>query len=531
MAARTALLILAALGLAWLPACVQNDGTRFNPIKDMTTVSDDEERELGLAFDRELRKKVVVIEDPVVAGFINDLGQEIVRTIEPQPFIYRFRVIEDPSLNAFAVPGGYVYFHSGTLLAAGSVDELAGVMAHEIAHVKAHHYARMRKKTQIPDLLVGLAGMAAAVATKEPGVLVAAQAANVAVKLKFSREFENEADQLGSIFMTRAGFDPAAITRFFERIVREEKRYPDNIPPYLFSHPDVEDRIESVTLQAEELRPTRLADPRFNEALHDAQARLAYLVETRRSSVPPHAPPADPTKTDPLLDEAARLAAQGKPDEALVLLARAEALEPNDPRVPYQIGELLAAQGRQRQAAEAYRRTIRLDPTRALVFYKLGLCLEAAGDRHSAVHAYEQASERAGESSVLRERAEWQIETLVFPVLTETGFADGAEGEGEGDTPLGHGQEVFPPGASRVAWWARLHPRYGAYAERMTVRWIAPNGAVVRETPVERRSRSYVVSVLELPASGAAETGKWTAEARFEDEVLARQSFRIQAPR
>ena len=173
MATRTALLTLATLALACLAGCVQDDGTRFNPIKDMTSVSDDEERELGLQFDRELRKKVVVIEDPVVAGFINDLGQEIVRTIEPQPFIYRFRVIQDESLNAFAVPGGYVYFHSGTLLAAGSIDELAGVMGHEIAHVKAHHYARMQKKSQIPDLLVGLAGMAAAVAAEEPGILVA----------------------------------------------------------------------------------------------------------------------------------------------------------------------------------------------------------------------------------------------------------------------------------------------------------------------------------------------------------------------
>ncbi|MBW1686117.1 MAG: M48 family metalloprotease [Deltaproteobacteria bacterium] len=528
MAARSALLILAALALACLPACVQDDGTRFNPIKDMTTVSDDEERELGLEFDRELRKKVTVIEDPVVAGFINDLGQEIVRTIEPQPFIYRFRVIQDPSLNAFAVPGGYVYFHSGTLLAAGSIDELAGVMSHEIAHVKAHHYARMQKKSQIPDLLVGLAGMAAAVATGEPGIMVAAQAANVAVKLKFSREFENESDRLGSIFMTRAGFDPAGITRFFEHIVREQKRHPHNIPPYLFSHPDVEDRIETVTLQAQKLRPTRVADPRFNEALYDAQARLAYLIETGRTSVPPHTPPPDLAKTEPLLAEAALLADDGRTDEALLLLTRAEAVEPGDPRVPFQIGELLAAQGRPRQAAEAYRRTIRLDPTRALVFYKLGLCLEAIGDRHSAVHAYEQASQRAGNSSVLRERAEWQIETLVFPMLLEAGFADGAEDEG--DTPLGRSREAFAPGVSRVAWWARLHSRYGAYVDRMSVRWIAPSGAVVQETPVERRSRSYIGSVLELSGPDAMETGEWTVEARFEDDVVAQHSFRIQGP-
>jgi len=524
MAARAAFLSLLIALLA--PACVQRDGSRFNPVKDMTTVSEDEERELGLAFDEELRKHVVVIEDPVVAGFINDLGQDIVRQIEPQPFIYRFRVIQDPSLNAFAVPGGYVYFHSGTLLAAGNVDELAGVMAHEIAHVKAHHYARMRQKTQIPDLLVGLAGMAAAVATQEPGILVASQAANVAVQLRFSREFENEADRLGGIFMTRAGFDPAGITRFFERLLRVKERQPQNVPPYLFSHPDVEDRITSVRLQAEKLRPTRAPDPGLDDTLHDAQARLAYLLDTGRTSVPPPAAPEDPHRLDAHLQAAENLAQEGRRDEALLLLARAEALEPNDPRAPYQIGDLLASQGRHREAIDAYRRTVRLDPTRALVFYKLGVAHEALGERHSAVAAYEQASRRAGPTSALRKRADWQIETLIFPVLLEVGFADGARDAGE--TPLGRSLSSVPPEAAQVAWWARLDPRYDNYPKRLRLRWIDPEGAVV-ESAVDELGGSCIGAVLALPSTAAA--GEWTAEVRFEDDVLDRHSLQVQRAR
>jgi predicted Zn-dependent protease len=134
--------------VAWVAAfgCIQDDGSRFNPIEFVSPrMDEDDERRIGMEFDRELHKQVNIIHDPVVAGFLNDLGQSIAETIEPQPFIYRFRVVEAPSLNAFAVPGGYVYFHSGTLLAAGSVDELAGVMGHEIAHVKARHVARMAR--------------------------------------------------------------------------------------------------------------------------------------------------------------------------------------------------------------------------------------------------------------------------------------------------------------------------------------------------------------------------------------------------
>jgi predicted Zn-dependent protease len=132
-------------------ACVQNDGTRFNPIEAYTDVSIEQEREMGAEFDRLIRDHILLIDDPVVLGFVNDLGYTIVRKIEPQPFIYHFRVIVDPTLNAFAVPGGYIYLHSGTILQSGSLHELAGVVAHEIGHVKGRHYARMREKAAIPD--------------------------------------------------------------------------------------------------------------------------------------------------------------------------------------------------------------------------------------------------------------------------------------------------------------------------------------------------------------------------------------------
>jgi len=514
-----------------LLACVQDDGSRFNPIAAITSISEEKEREIGFEFDQEIRKQVKVIEDPVVAGFINDLGQEIVRTLEPQPFIYRFRIIDADSLNAFAVPGGYIYFHSETVLAAGSIEELAGVMGHEIAHVKGHHYARMRKKSQIPDILIGLAGLAAAIATNEPGALIATQAANQAIKLKFSREFENEADKYGSIFVTRAGWDAAAITRFFERILLETERYPNNIPPYLFSHPEVADRIDSVRHEAESLHPTRVPDPRFARELIEVQARLAYLRDTGRDTVPPPDRIGDTNRTDAMLEEARRLVTEDGHDEALVVLARAEAYDPRDPRVAYNIGELLAHQGRHRRALEAYRRTIRLDPTRALVFYKMGRSYEAVEDRHSAVHAYEQASTRAGESSTLRKRADWRIETLIFPVLLDTGFADGAGQVADADTPLGHTVEVFETGTTQLVWWGQISDRYASYPKHMNVRWHHPNGQLVAQTEVDEYEMRYVGSVLELEAGETGIEGEWSVEVRYREELLERRAFEVQRSR
>jgi predicted Zn-dependent protease len=526
MAARSIRLALPLLlSLAATLGCVQDDGTRFNPIRDITTVSDDDERQLGMDFDRELGKHLRVIYDPVVAGYLNDLGQRIVRNIEPQPFIYRFRVIDDPSLNAFAVPGGYIYFHSGTLLAAGSVDELAGVMGHEIAHVKARHYARMQKASQFPDILAGIAGMAAAVATGQPGILVATQAANVAMKLHFSREYENEADELGTIFMSRAGYQPAAITRFFERILAQKRAMPDRIPPYLFTHPEVEARIAAVTAQAEKLRPTTELEPGSDAELREAQTRLAQLIDARRVTLP--GPPSpDPALSDGLLAEAERLVAAGQQDAALLQLARAETNEPDDPRVPFRVGELLAAQGRHVEAIQAYRRTVRLDPTRALVFFKLGLAYRAIGERHRAVYAFEQASLRAGTGNVLQRRADWEVEKLTFTIVPESGVAEGDVLDSE-ERPVPHPGASFAVGTRQIGWWARLSSRFLPYGDQIRVRWLAPDGRVVQDEKARRPRRPYIGSMLEFDAAGAAPAGTWTVEARLDDDVIDSQRFEI----
>jgi predicted Zn-dependent protease len=525
-AGTTRLALRALLCAAALAGCVQDDGSRFNPIRDLTTVSDDEERRLGMEFDRELQKHVRVIYDPPVAGFLNDLGQQIVRQIEPQPFIYRFRVIDDPQLNAFAVPGGYVYFHSGTLLAAGSVDELAGVMGHEIAHVKARHYARMQKASQLPDLLAGIAGMAAAVAAREPGILVATQAANVAMKLHFSREFENEADELGTIFMARAGFAPAAITRFFERILAEKRATPDRIPPYLFTHPDVEARIAAVKAQAEQLRPASEAAPSEDRELREVQARLAQLIDARRASLP-GPPPPDPARGDAALAEADRLAGAGELDAALVALARAEAEEPGDPRLSFRVGELLAEQGRTAEAAEAWRRTLHLDPTRALVFFKLGLAYRELGERHRAVYAFEQASLRAGPGNVLQRRADWEAEKLTFTIVPESGITEG-EAFVDAAVPPGGAEPSFAGATQSIRWWARLGEHFAPYADRVRVRWLAPDGRLVQDEKARRPRKPYVTSTVVLEDLESAPPGRWTVEAHIDDDVIDRRTFRLE---
>jgi len=518
-------LTLAAAAAFGLATCSHGDGTRFNPLDLVVpSISEDDERQLGMQFDREIQKVVPVIHDLVVTDFMNELGQALVSQIEPQPFIYRFRVIDAPTLNAFAVPGGYIYFHSGTILSVSSVAELAGVMGHEIVHIKQHHYARMRERSQIPDLLVGLAGMAVAIAADEPGIMVASQAANVAMKLRYSRENESEADEFGSVFMVRAGYDPKGATRFFERILEEEKRYPDYIPPYLFSHPNVEKRIEAIEIAAESLRPTRKPDPSLEEFLPVVQARLANLIDANRSSLPTATPSLDRVSADPALAEAEALAETGDIDAALLRLGRAQAANPGDPRIPFQVGELLFDAERYAEAAASYRRTLRLDASRARVFFKLGLAYKEIGERHRAVYAFEQAALRAGETSVLRKHAEWEALKLTFTIVPNAGFADGSEGD-DGDTPVGIAREEFLEGDRRMAWWASVNPRFRSYVRSFVLRWTAPDGRVVQEDAVDKYPGLFIGSILEI--EGGATVGKWTAELLLPDASVDRRTVAV----
>jgi predicted Zn-dependent protease len=530
VAAGRALGLFAVLLCAVLAtACVRDSGgkDRFDPVKKMAGLDDDEERELGYQVDREIEKQVGFVEDPLVVGFLNDLGQTIVARTEPQPFIYRFRVIENPELNAFAVPGGYVYFHSGTLLGAGSVDELAGVMAHEIGHVKGHHVARMREKAAIPSLLATLAGLGATVASGEAAPLLIAQGVNQALQLKFSREFEAEADQVGMVFMSRAGFDPRGMARFFERIVQAQDRGGIEIPPYLYSHPDVKDRIAVVDQTAATLRVTGERPPGLERELVAAQTRLALLVKSRRPTLPSAARPADLATTDPLLAEAERLAAAGDREAALVVLSRAEDAEPNDPRVSFRRGELLEEAGRRDQAIAAWRRTLALDPTRAQVLYRMGLACKARGDRHRAVFYLEQAARRFGAGSEMQKKAEREVEKLTFRVLESAGLADGADSRGA-DTVAGFSREEFTLADGRALWWGTVHPRYQdkRQLEKLRVRWIAPGGDVALDQAARRTDRSHVTAELGF-ADVKAAPGGWRVEAVFEGDVVDAREFRI----
>ncbi len=203
----------------------------------------EEERRLGEDFAHEVKREVVLLADPVVLNYVRELGARIVAAAGPQPFQYEFHVVRDPEVNAFAGPAGHIYLHTGTFLLARNRAELAGVLAHEIAHVALRHVAenlaRQRTTGWIRQAGVAAAGILAGPAAAGAANLGSALAA-MAVLNSFGRDAEREADAFAVDLLPKAGIDPRGLPAFFETLRNQDPRDP---PAFLSSHPATEERI------------------------------------------------------------------------------------------------------------------------------------------------------------------------------------------------------------------------------------------------------------------------------------------------
>jgi predicted Zn-dependent protease len=244
-----AALLIAAAGAETLPDLGDSS---------QAVLSAQQERQLGESIMRQIRASKHYLDDPEVGDYINNLGYRLVAQSPNTAQPFEFFLVDDSSINAFALPGGFIGVHAGLIVSADSESELAAVLAHEVAHVTQRHIARLFQQQKQAGM-ASLAALALAIlaARSSPDLanaaLAGAQYATIQTQLNFSRDNEREADRVGVQVLERSGLDPRAMPAFLERLQRAYRLYETNAPSYVRTHPltyeriaDVQNRVESM---------------------------------------------------------------------------------------------------------------------------------------------------------------------------------------------------------------------------------------------------------------------------------------------
>jgi predicted Zn-dependent protease len=246
------------------------------------TLSVEKEQELGDELAKEMRRELRFVREEVVVAYVTDIGRALVKSAGPQPFQYRFYVVDDEVLNAFAMPAGHVYVQTGIILNAANVSELAGVMAHEVGHVALRHIAKNYEKSQGAGLLYKVGALASQIFLPGPaayGSQIAGQLAIVTALNSFTRDAEREADAFAVSVMPKAGFDPDGLVTFFETLAAED--HGGRPPAFLSTHPATEERIANATKLIQEAKLPEDLRTSDNGKLEIIQRRIRLLTGSR----------------------------------------------------------------------------------------------------------------------------------------------------------------------------------------------------------------------------------------------------------
>jgi predicted Zn-dependent protease len=249
--------------------------------KGMNFYSLEKEISLGKQLAQDVERNSKIVDDPIISEYVNRVGQNLVRNSDAKvPFT--IKLIDAQEVNAFALPGGFFFVNTGLMMRAESESELAGVMAHEIAHVAARHGTRQATRGQVINLatipLIFMGGWTGY------GIRQAAGFAIPVGFLRFSRKMEEEADFLGVQYLYKAGYDPTAFIDFFEKMKADEKRKPGTMSKLFSSHPPHGSRITKSQKTIDELLPSKSEYVVSTSEFLQVKDRLMMAVNRRKDT-------------------------------------------------------------------------------------------------------------------------------------------------------------------------------------------------------------------------------------------------------
>ncbi|MBW2566492.1 MAG: M48 family metalloprotease [Deltaproteobacteria bacterium] len=353
-----------------------------------------QERELGKKFMLHVRKHLVIIDDPSITGYVDRIGQHIVAQLPTSPFDFHFYVVKEDVYNAFAAPAGYVFINSGLLSAMESEEELAGILGHEIAHVLCRHISeRMQQSKKIG--IATLAGVLAGILLGDPALTGAmaqgSVAAGTSLALKYSRENEMEADQVGVKYLNKAGYGSEGLLKTLERIRAKRWFGPEEIPTYLSTHPAVESRMAYLdTWIQTRPKPTRPVHPGDPTDFRKVKVKLIALYGDAGIA---HSTFDSQLRKDPndalaYYGKGLVLDRDGKKEEAAEALKKALEWRPLDVDILRDLGKTYFHMGDYARALKTLRGVLASSPQDREGWFLLGRAQMETGDLNDALDSF-----------------------------------------------------------------------------------------------------------------------------------------------
>ena len=351
---------------------------------------------VGNSIMRQIRSSPGYLDDPDVTDYLNQVGFVLVSNSPNPGGHFEFFAVNDKTINAFALPGGYIGVHTGLILSAQSESELVGVLGHEIAHVTQHHIARMMA-IQKQGNLASLAGLALAIlaarsnAQLSQAAIAASQAAPLQSQLAYSRDHEREADRIGLQIVEKSHYDPHAVPSFFERLQRATQVYGSGAPSYLQSHPLTYQRIADMEGRVSEMPYHQVPD---SLAFHLVRARLTAIdgravdaVATFKERI---AQKKYANELAPRYGYVVALMREDAPNAADLGVARDYVKElldkgADDPMILALVAQFQVRNGQIKEGVATYERALKLFPTRRALMYGYARVLLDTGEAEKDV--------------------------------------------------------------------------------------------------------------------------------------------------
>lgn len=356
----------------------------------------EDEKKIGREFHDRLAKGNYLLRNPKINAYINKLGNKVLAKSEKAPFDFHFYVIRSSAVNAFATPGGYIYMNRGLINLVENEAELAGVIAHEIAHVNGRHIAQIvEKATKINVATIAAMLAAAFIGGDLSGAAIGFSLATATtLSLKYSRDHEEEADRMGLETLVAAGYSPKAMPDFMKLMKRYEF-YSNSVPSYFLTHPGTDERIRYMDAMLQTTYKQKGKDNILG-GLKRVQTVLLF-GSTNLDSTLKHFTEGvanDPNDVDDLYGAAVTYYKLGKADRSLEYFGKAVRLAPADEDVLRDMGVVLFKLGRPAEAIPILRKAMDIDPSDEDVIQYLGRSYGALEDYTSAVSLYQKIEDK-----------------------------------------------------------------------------------------------------------------------------------------